>query len=430
MGKGINSVTQLSEKQMNNTVEHDNSLNEDFLKFKQELKDLFKSIEGNESAKADQKIIDKILKLSNNLVLLGITIASLERERNNLLKLAKIGGQVNKELDTNKVLQVVVDTIIEITSAERSFLMLKNPETNEMELRIGRNWKEQNISKEEFEISHTIISRVAETGEAALTTNAQEDPRYQDQESVIGLSLRSIMCAPLNTKDKVIGVIYVDNRSTSGMFSEVDLALLGSFADQATIALENARLFEDLSNSYDITLEGWASALEYRDQETQEHTKRVTELTLQLATVMGIDEENLVHVRRGAILHDIGKMGIPDAILHKPDSLNAQEREVMESHPQLAFDMLSKIEFLKPALEIPLTHHEKWDGTGYPRGLKGEEIPISARIFAVADVWDALTSDRPYRKAIPKEKAIDYIRGQAGSHFDPKVVKSFLKIVQ
>ncbi|MBI5352096.1 MAG: HD domain-containing protein [Chloroflexi bacterium] len=186
---------------------------------------------------------------------------------------------------------------------------------------------------------------------------------------------------------------------------------------------------KELLNAYDNTLEGWAKALELRDKETEGHSERVMELTIQLATKMGIHGEALVNVRRGALLHDIGKMGIPDAILHKKGSLSEEEMIIIRHHPQFAYDMLKEIDYLKVALEIPFCHHEKWDGTGYPRGLKGEEIPIVARIFAIVDVWDAMTHDRPYRKAIPHEKVISYLTNQSGQYFDPNVVDEFISIL-
>jgi HD-GYP domain-containing protein (c-di-GMP phosphodiesterase class II) len=153
----------------------------------------------------------------------------------------------------------------------------------------------------------------------------------------------------------------------------------------------------------------------------------VTQLTIKLAQALGIGDENIMHIRRGALLHDVGKIGVPDSILHKPDKLTDEEWVVMRKHPQLAYDMLYPIEYLRPALEIPLNHHEKWDGTGYPHRLKGEEIPIAARLFAVVDVWDALTSDRPYRPAWSREEALTYIREQTARHFDPQVVELFFK---
>ncbi len=184
-----------------------------------------------------------------------------------------------------------------------------------------------------------------------------------------------------------------------------------------------------LIRSYDETLEGWAKALELRDKETEGHSERVTDLTVRLAQAMGIQGEALVNIRRGALLHDIGKMGTPDAILNKNGPLDEEERRIIEKHPQHAYDMLRLIEYLQPALEIPYCHHEKWDGTGYPRKLKGEEIPISARIFAVMDVFDALSNDRPYRKAWAFPEVFKYLRDQSGSHFDPRVVEAFIRLM-
>ena len=181
--------------------------------------------------------------------------------------------------------------------------------------------------------------------------------------------------------------------------------------------------------AYDETIEGWSRAMDLRDKETEGHSQRVTELTLKLASDSGIPKQDLVHVRRGALLHDMGKLGIPDSILLKAGKLNDEEWEFMRQHPQLAYNMLFPIEYLRPAMDIPFCHHEKWDGTGYPRGLQGEQIPLAARLFAIVDVWDALTSDRPYRKAWEREKVLAYIKEESGKHFDPKVVEAFLQLI-
>jgi putative nucleotidyltransferase with HDIG domain len=215
------------------------------------------------------------------------------------------------------------------------------------------------------------------------------------------------------------------------------LKFLETLAGQAAIAIDNATMFRDLQHSnedlalaYEAATEGWARALELRDKETEGHTRRVTNMTVKLARAMGIGEEALKHMRRGALLHDIGKMGIPDSILRKPAALTPEEKKIMQYHPTYAYDLLKGIPYLRQDLEIPYCHHEKWDGTGYPRGLKGEEIPLSARIFAVADVYDALTSDRHYRRASDHHTTMEYIRDESGSHFDPQVVKAFTELME
>ncbi len=210
-----------------------------------------------------------------------------------------------------------------------------------------------------------------------------------------------------------------------------------SFAHQAAAAIENARLFkeiqsslEDLNRAYESTIEGWSKAMDLRDKETEGHTLRVTKMTEQLAMTMGIDEEQLVHIRRGALLHDIGKMGVPDRILLKPDNLTDDELIIMRRHPQYAYDMLSTIAYLRPALDIPYCHHERWDGSGYPQGLKAEEIPLAARLFSIIDVWDALTSDRPYRPAWTRKEALGYIKDLSGIQFEPEIVNKFIEMIR
>jgi len=240
---------------------------------------------------------------------------------------------------------------------------------------------------------------------------------------------------PLVAKGRLQGVLEVFHRSVFEPDGEW-LHFLETLAGQAATAIDNVALFDQLQRShleldmaYDATLEGWAYALDLRDKETEGHSRRVTEMTLRLARELGVKEEELVHIRRGALLHDIGKMGVPDAVLLKPGPLTEEEWEVMRRHPRYAYEMLSPIAYLRSALGIPYCHHEKWDGTGYPRGLKGEQIPLAARIFAVVDVWDALSSERPYRPAWPPEKVRTYLGEQGGKHFDPRVVEAFLKIL-
>jgi len=185
----------------------------------------------------------------------------------------------------------------------------------------------------------------------------------------------------------------------------------------------------DLLNAYDRTLEGWSLALELRDQETEGHTRRVAQLTTDLALLMGFEGDDLVNIRRGALLHDIGKMGIPDKILLKPGDLTPEEWEIMRKHPEFAYELLWPIEYLRPAIPIPYSHHEWWDGTGYPQGLSGEDIPLPARIFAVIDVWDAMRSDRPYRRALPEKEVCDYLIASQEVHFDSNVVEAFFDLL-
>jgi len=183
-----------------------------------------------------------------------------------------------------------------------------------------------------------------------------------------------------------------------------------------------------LQQAYDETIQGWSRAMDLRDRETEGHSQRVTEMTLALARSIGMPDDEIVHLRRGALLHDMGKLGIPDKILHKPDMLNEEEWVIMRRHPVYAYEMLKGIEYLRPAIDIPYCHHEKWNGKGYPRGLSGEEIPVAARIFMVADIWDAIISDRPYRPARSMEYARNYIRSEAGQHLDPHITEIFLDL--
>ena len=358
----------------------------------------------------------------------------LDVHQNQLGAFMGIGRVVNSSLGLKQVLEEVMDTLIRLMQAERGFLMLKEP-NGELTLQTARGMDAEGAHEETFSGSRTIIHAVIESGRPVLTTNAQSDPRFERQLSVTAFQLRSILCAPLKLKDELIGVIYVDHRGMPGMFRESDLSIISAFADQAAVAIDNARLFEslkaanaELEIAYDATLQGWVRALDLRDKETEGHTQRVTTLTVQLAKVMGVGDDDIIHITRGALLHDIGKMAIPDAILLKPGDLTPEERDLVRRHPLFAYEMLKPIRFLHSAIDIPYCHHEKWDGSGYPRGLKEVQIPFAARIFSIADVWDALTSDRPYRKGVKPADVRAYLREQSGTHFDPQVVDAFLSM--
>jgi HD-GYP domain-containing protein (c-di-GMP phosphodiesterase class II) len=239
---------------------------------------------------------------------------------------------------------------------------------------------------------------------------------------------------PLVIRGQVKGVLELFHRQELTPDAEW-FSFLETLATQAAIAVDNAELFNglqlsntELALAYETALEGWVRALDLRDEETEWHTRRVTEMTIRLAEAIGIDSTDLIHIRRGALLHDIGKMGISDSILNKSGPLSDEEWAIMKRHPVYAKDLLTPITYLRSAIEIPYYHHEKWDGSGYPDGLKEHAIPLSARIFAVVDVWDALRSDRPYRPAWSTEEARQYLREQAGTHFDPQVVEKFFEL--
>lgn len=402
----------------------------------QEIRARLTGLTGNlvkHAAAESTDIVREVSRVTELLVELEqAAVDQLRIKENQLAALMKVGQTINSSLGKKRVLEEVMDRLIELMHAERGFLMLKRPD-GRLEFEIARGIDHVNLEEESFKVSRTIVERVAASGETILTTNAQDDPRFEHQLSVAAFRLRSILCAPLKIKEQLIGVIYVDNRARAGTFQVQDQNLITAFADQAAVAIDNAQLFEDLQHknreleeAYQATLEGWVSALDMRDKETEGHTQRVTVLTQRLARFMGVGDDELVHITRGALLHDIGKMAIPDSILLKPGPLTEAERELVKQHPKFAYDMLKRIEFLLPAIDIPYCHHEKWDGTGYPRGLKGEEIPFAARIFPVVDVWDALTSDRPYRQGLPMDEVKERIRADAGKHFDPRVVDAFL----
>jgi len=393
------------------------------------------------------RVVGKLSKAGSPVVSTAIqditritqSTSDLEQSVNGYLKIRQsqlgalmgVGRTINSSLGLKRVLEEVMDSLIELMRAERGILMLRES-SGELSVRIARGIDHINLEEETFKVSRTIVGRVADTGEPILTNNAQSDARFGAQLSIAAFQLRSILCAPLKIKDELIGVIYVDNRARAGIFQENDLSLITAFADQAAVAIDNAQLFEnlqasnrELQDAYQATLEGWVQALDMRDKETEGHTQRVTVLTERLARTMGVDGDDLVNLTRGALLHDIGKMAIPDGILLKPGALTEDERKLIQKHPVYAYNMLKRIDFLLPAIDIPYCHHEKWDGTGYPRGLKRDEIPFAARIFPIIDVWDALISDRPYRKGIPPEQVLEHIKADAGKHFDPQVVEAF-----
>ena len=370
---------------------------------------------------------------NDNITQVGSSNRQTSYDRLELLY--RLSQAFNSSLNLDEVLNRVIDEVLSAIRAERGFVMLVRPDDT-LAFQVARGIDHQTINDPDFQISRSIVERVQREGRPVLTLNAQEDDRFSTTQSVVSLGLRSILCVPLKIKDRVTGIVYVDNRMKTGLFTQQELELLSAIASSAAIAIENAELFngiqrskKDLEVAYDKTLVGWALALELRDYETKGHSLRVTEMTERLAQAIGMSGVPLIDTRRGALLHDVGKMGIPDNILLKPGPLTPDEFDMMRRHTTFARDMLQQIDFLRSAIDIPYCHHEKWDGTGYPQGLSGDQIPLAARLFAVVDVWDALASDRPYRRAWPKPKVKAYIQEQVGQHFDPQVVQAFLEMM-
>jgi HD-GYP domain-containing protein (c-di-GMP phosphodiesterase class II) len=262
-----------------------------------------------------------------------------------------------------------------------------------------------------------------------IVRDAHRDPRRaRSADEQTGFVTRSIMTVPLVLEDEAIGAIQAVNKLGGELFTQEDLDLFSAIANTAALAVSNAQLVTELQNSYDLTLEALSAALDLRDRETEGHSRRVVEYTARLAEQMGMEKDLIKNIRRGALIHDIGKIGIPDAILHKPAALDGEERKVIERHPQLGYNMLVGIPYLREEIQIVVCHQEKWDGTGYPFGLRGEEIALGARLFAIADTFDALTSDRPYRKGQSHEAARKLMEEESGKQFDPQAVAAFLAI--
>ena len=367
----------------------------------------------------------------------------LLRRAHELEALTAASAALRTAQNVTEMIPVLARQALRAVGGDYSSIFLLEPESGDY---VSQGWYSANSESEkqlsdEAYLRHRpgegVTGRVALTGEIYVMEDMHKDPHVfiLSGEKNRMKDLHSGISLPLRAQEEIIGVLHVWT-STRHKFSEMEIRLLTALAETAGNAIHRAMLFEqtlqhadELSLAYDNTLAGWARALELRDEITEGHTRRVTELTLQLARALNIPENELVQIHRGALLHDIGKMGIPDSILHKPGPFTVQERAIMQRHPQYAHDMLSTIPFLQSALDIPFYHHEHWDGNGYPRKLMGEQIPLAARIFSVVDVWDALTSDRPYRMAWSKEKAREYIIERAGKQFDPHIVEAFFSLV-
>jgi len=363
--------------------------------------------------------------------------ADTRRHLEYLQALHTIDMTINASLDLDVTLSVLVRQLVSQLRVDAVAIFVLDPKTNLLTYRLGEGFQTTSPAGMRLRLGQGRAGRVALTRQPVYIADLRE--RVPTGAYTAALVHEEGFIAyygvPLIAKGQVKGVLEIYNRRALRPDAQW-MEFLNAVAAQAAIAMDNAALFQSLERSnfdlllaYDTTLEGWSRALELRDAETEGHSERVTEMTLRLARAMGITDEKLTHIRYGALLHDIGKMGIPDHILYKPGPLTEEEWEIMRQHPIYAYNLLAPIPYLRQALDIPYCHHERWQGQGYPRGLKGEQIPLAARIFAVVDVWDALSKDRPYRKAWPQDKVKRYLREQAGVQFDPKVVDIFLRVL-
>jgi PAS domain S-box-containing protein len=353
----------------------------------------------------------------------------ISRQLQRLATLRSIDQAITANLDLSITLDTILVQVSEQLHTDGSAILLRDQQTEHFTVTACVGTHNVRLCSEGCPGEIASRQAVARRETVAVLDLGEMD-------SVCQGDFKSCYAVPLIVKGNVTGVLIVFSKSALP-HDEEWLEFLETLAGQAAIAIDNSSMFhnlersnDELSLAYDTTLEGWSKALDLRDQETEGHAQRVTDLTVRLAKCLAVDDEELVHIRRGALLHDIGKMGIPDSILRKPGPLDMAEWEIMRKHPAYAYNLLSSISYLEHALDIPFCHHEKWDGSGYPRGLKGNEIPLAARIFAVVDVWDALRSDRPYRKGWPVDKVREYLSAESGVQFDPRIVDAFLLMVR
>ena len=358
------------------------------------------------------------------------------RQVERIQALRTIDIAITGSMDFQVTLNIILQQAMLHLKMDAAVVLVYDPSMQVLKYASGQGLRTEALQFTSLRVGEGYAGMAALQKQVIQVADLQNDRQgFSRSKKLFNEGFKSYYCVPLIAKGEVKGVMESFHR-TSFSPDEEWLDFFETLGGQAAIAIDNAMLFNELQRSnmeltlaYDTTLEGWSKALDMRDKDTEGHTRRVTEMTEHLAIEFNIKEADRIHIRRGAILHDIGKMGIPDNILLKNGSLSQEEWEIMRQHPVLAMEMLSSISYLRPALDIPSSHHEKWDGTGYPRGLKGDQIPLAARIFAVVDVFDALTSDRPYRRAWSVEQTLEYISAENGKHFDPEIVEVFMKTI-
>ncbi len=383
-----------------------------------------------------QPCIEGILIFSQDITASKLADQSTKQELKRLATLRQIDLTILSNTDLAVISDVVLEHVITSLQVDAAMILLFDPHTLTLHKHQARGFNSYSVKDFDLKMGEGVAGRVALDRKIATVARLAHEARFTRKAMAAREGFEAYFGAPLLARGEVLGVLELFQRSEK----PVDSAWMNFFeivAGQVAIAIDHVKTLGELQRNnlelllaYDHTIEGWARNLELRDIETQGHCQRVTDLTGRLAVKLGYRDAELVAIRRGALLHDIGKLGIPDSILFKEGSLTEEEWALMHQHPQIAADLLGQISFLKQSVAIPLCHHEKWDGGGYPQGLKGEAIPEVARMFAVVDVWDALSSDRPYRARWPREKILAHIREQAGTHFDPRIVDVFLDLVE
>jgi HD-GYP domain-containing protein (c-di-GMP phosphodiesterase class II) len=350
------------------------------------------------------------------------------RQHNSQLELLnKVSHLVNSSLDTKEIRRRTIEAATRLVDSEVGSLLLLDPDTDELFFEVALGEKGREVKKVRLKSSEGVAGWVVKHGRPLVILDCDKDPRWSKRvDRVSKFVTRDMICVPVNVKGKTIGALQTINRRT-GHYTEEDRDLLMFLANQVAGALENARLFSEVQRTFMETSEALADAIELRDAYTGGHTRRVTQYSLAIGENLGLDDEDIVELRVSAILHDIGKLGVDDQVLRKPGRLDKDEFEQMKRHPQLGAEVLDHIRYLENSLPGIKFHHERPDGRGYPAGLKGKKIPLIARIIAVADTYDAMTSDRPYRKGLNKTVAVKEIIACAESQFDAEVVNAFLK---
>lgn len=383
------------------------------------------------------RLLSAIADIAANAIQRVMLHEQTVQQLHHLIALHQIDLAISANFDLSVTLNVILKNVKDELEVDAASILRLDTITHTLDYAAGIGFRTRRIEQSHVKLGHGYAGRAAQEYRTISGPDLNQAPGTFSRSSLLAdEEFLSHYVTPLIVKGQVKGVLEIFHRKTF----ETDQEWIDYFetlATQAAIAIESASLFENLQRSnlelmlaYDATIEGWSRALDLRDRETEGHTRRVTEMVLELAEKMGVSDAEKMDIRRGALLHDIGKMGVPDSILLKPGPLSESDWEVMRQHPLYAFQMLFPIQYLKHALDIPYCHHEKWDGTGYPRGLEREDIPLAARMFSVVDVFDALTSDRPYRAAWPREVVCRYLEERAGTDFDPRVVNVFLDIVK